>query len=188
MGAYDMPILPDDNVYFHRKMLLPQRCWPLRNARHVYGHEMHTRDTVTEWTDRVVLRPGSAMAYREQPLRLEKVGPLSVLDGARLVVKSRYLLSIVAILALYEFCSQILDFQFSSVLAKALAGGRNTQAYLGSVYLATNVLAFASQLILTTLLVKRSGPGAGLIILPAAMSLSSGAFCLEPSQIGRAHV
>jgi ATP:ADP antiporter, AAA family len=137
----------------------------------------------TEWTDRVVLRPGSAMAYREQPLRLEKVRPLSALDGARLVVKSRYLLSIVAILALYEFCSQILDFQFSSVLAKALAGGRNTQAYLGSVYLATNVLAFASQLILTTLLLKRSGPGAGLIILPAAMSLSSGAFCLDPSLV-----
>src|ERR1700674_27729 len=48
-----MPILPDDNVHFHRKMLLPQRCWPLRNARHVYGHEMHTRDAVTERTDRV---------------------------------------------------------------------------------------------------------------------------------------
>ena len=55
------------------------------------------------------------------------------------------------------------------------------QAYLGSVYLATNILAFASQLILTTLLLKRSGPGAGLIILPAAMSLTSAAFCLDPS-------
>src|SRR5262249_50193563 len=135
----------------------------------------------TEWIDRVVRRPHATMAFREQPLRLEKVSPLSALDGARLVLKSRYLLSIVAILALYEFCSQILDFQFSSVLAKALAGGRNTQAYLGHVYLATNLVAFTSQLVLTTLLVKRSGPGAGLIILPAAMSLSSGAFWLTPS-------
>jgi len=135
----------------------------------------------TEWIDRVVRRPQSSMAYHEQPLKLEKAGPLAALDGARLVVKSRYLLSIVAILALYEFCSQILDFQFSSVLAKALAGGRNIQDYLGHVYLATNILAFASQLVLTTLLVKRSGPGAGLLILPAAMSLSSGAFWLEPS-------
>ena len=135
---------------------------------------------LTEWIDRVVQRPGAAMAYRE-PLRLERVRVLSALDGARIVAKSKYLLSIVAILALYEFCSQILDFQFSSVLSKALAGGRNTQAYLGSVYLATNILALASQLVLTTLLVKRSGPGAGLIILPAAMSCASGAFCAVPS-------
>ena len=77
----------------------------------------------TEWIDRVVRRPQAAMACREQPMRLEKVRPLSALDGARLVAKSRYLLSIVAILALYEFCSQILDFQFSSILSKALAGG-----------------------------------------------------------------
>jgi ATP:ADP antiporter, AAA family len=135
----------------------------------------------TEWIDRAIQRPEAVMSYREQPLRLEKVGFLSALDGARMVAKSRYLLSIVAILALYEFCSQILDFQFSSVLAKAVGGGRNTQAYLGSVYLATNIVAFTSQLILTTLLVKRSGPGAGLIILPVAMSLSSGAFWLDPS-------
>jgi AAA family ATP:ADP antiporter len=131
--------------------------------------------------DQLARRPGAAMAYRDQPIRLERVRALSALDGARIVVKSRYLLSIVAILALYEFCSQILDFQFSSVLAKSLAGSTNIQAYLGGVYLATNILAFSTQLILTTLLVKRSGPGAGLIVLPAAISLSSGAFFLEPS-------
>jgi ATP:ADP antiporter, AAA family len=136
---------------------------------------------LTEWIDRAIRSPEAVMSCREQPQRLEKVRFLSALDGARMVAKSRYLLSIVAILALYEFCSQILDFQFSSVLAKAVGGGRNTQAYLGSVYLATNIVAFTSQLILTTLLAKRSGPGAGLIILPAAMSLASGAFWLDPS-------
>ena len=136
--------------------------------------------------DRLVRGSGTPMAYREQPVRLEKVKVLSALDGARMVVKSKYLLSIVAVLALYEFCSQILDFQFSSVLAKGVAGGRNMQAYLGSVYLATNILAFGSQLILTTLLLKRSGPGAGLIILPASMSLASAAFCLDPSLLGAA--
>jgi AAA family ATP:ADP antiporter len=136
---------------------------------------------ITESVDQAVKHPRAAMTYRDQPLRLESVRPLSALDGARLVLKSRYLLSIVAILALYEFCSQILDFQFSSVLAKALSGGRNTQDYLGHVYLVTNIVAFTSQLVLTTLLVRRSGPGAGLVILPAAMSISSGAFWLDPS-------
>jgi AAA family ATP:ADP antiporter len=136
---------------------------------------------ITRQIDRWVRRSGTPMAYREQPVRLEQVKLLSALDGARMVLKSKYLLSIVGMLALYEFCSQILDFQFSSVLAMAVAGGRNMQAYLGSLYLATNLLAFGSQLILTTLLVKRSGPGAGLITLPVAMILASVGFCLDPS-------
>ncbi|MCI0622902.1 MAG: hypothetical protein L0387_14810 [Acidobacteria bacterium] len=131
--------------------------------------------------DCLARRAGAAMAYGEHRVRLEKVRALSALDGARMVLRSRYLISILAILALYEFCSQILDFQFSSVLAKAVVGGRNAQAYLARLYLATNILAFASQMILTTVLVKRSGPGAGLIVLPAAMCFASGAFWLEPS-------
>jgi AAA family ATP:ADP antiporter len=136
---------------------------------------------ITWQIDRWVRRSDTPMAYGEHPLRLEQVNVLSALDGARMVLKSKYLLSIVGILALYEFCSQILDFQFSSVLAIAVAGGRNMQAYLGSLYLATNLLAFGSQLILTTLLVKRAGPGAGLVTLPVAIILASGAFCLNPS-------
>jgi AAA family ATP:ADP antiporter len=123
----------------------------------------------------------SAMTYPEQPLRLEKVSWISALDGARMVVRSHYLIMIVAILALYEFCSQILDFQFSSVLAKAIVGGRNVQAYLGRLYLVTNILALLSQLVLTTILLRRSGPGAGLVVLPAAMCFASGGFWLEPT-------
>lgn len=123
----------------------------------------------------------AAMAYPAQPLRLEKVTWLSGLDGAKMVVKSRYLIVIVAILALYEFCSQILDFQFSSVLAKAIVGGRDVQAYLGRLYLVTNILALLSQIVLTTVLLRRSGPGAGLVVLPAAMCFASGGFWLEPT-------
>ena len=100
-----------------------------------------------------------------------------------MVVRSRYLIAIVAILALYEFCSQILDFQFSSVLAKAIVGGRHVQAYLGQLYLVTNILALLSQIVLTTLLLRRSGPGAGLVVLPAAMCFASGGFWLEPTLV-----
>ncbi|MEW5978074.1 MAG: Npt1/Npt2 family nucleotide transporter [Acidobacteriota bacterium] len=136
---------------------------------------------LTWQVDRLARRPDAPMAYRGTPFRLEKIRFLSALDGARMAMKSKYLFSIVLILALYEFCSQIMDFQFSAVLARAVAGGRNTQAYLGNLYLITNVLALGTQLILTTFLVQRSGPGAGLIVLPAAISLSSSGFWLEPS-------
>ena len=123
------------------------------------------------------------MPYSEQPVRLEKLGWLSALDGGKMVMKSRYLIAIVGILALYEFCSQILDFQFSSVLARAVVGGREVQAYLGRLYLVTNILALLSQLVLTTVLLRRSGPGAGLVVLPAAMCFASGGFWLEPTLI-----
>ena len=72
--------------------------------------------------------------------------------------------------------AQILDFQFSSVLAAQMSGGRDIQAYLAGVYLITNILSLIIQFILTTFLLKRFGPGAGLIVLPIAMALSSGAF------------
>ena len=114
---------------------------------------------VLSWRiDALAKSRGAAMAYHEHPVRLEKITWLSALDGARMVVRSRYLIAIVAILALYEFCSQILDFQFSSVLAKAIVGGRDVQAYLGQLYLVTNILALLSQIVLTTLLLAALGP------------------------------
>jgi AAA family ATP:ADP antiporter len=126
--------------------------------------------------DRLARRPGAALRYHERPMLLERIRTRTTFDGARMVFKSKYLLSIVGILALYEFCSQILDFQFSSVLAARMSGGREIQAYLAGVYLITNILSLVIQFILTTFLLKRFGPGAGLIVLPIAMALSSGVF------------
>jgi AAA family ATP:ADP antiporter len=90
-------------------------------------------------------------------------------------------LSIVGILALYEFCSQILDFQFSSVLASSISGGRNTQAYLAQVYLLTNILSLLVQLFLTGFVLQRSGPGAGLLVLPITVAMASAGFLADPS-------
>jgi AAA family ATP:ADP antiporter len=126
--------------------------------------------------DRLARRPGAALRYHERLTQLEHVRTRAAFDGIRMVLKSKYLLSIVGILALYEFCSQILDFQFSSVLAAQMSGGRDIQAYLAGVYLITNILSLVVQFVLTSFLLKRFGPGAGLIVLPLAMTLASGAF------------
>ena len=56
MGTDDMSILSDDNFYHHRKMLFPQRRWPLWKARHIDWVQTHTRDPVAEWTNRVLRR------------------------------------------------------------------------------------------------------------------------------------
>jgi ATP:ADP antiporter, AAA family len=131
--------------------------------------------------DHLAQQPGAAMRRQGFPTRLERIRWAGALEGARMVMKSRYLLAIVGVLALYEFCSQILDFQFSSVLASSISGGRDAQAYLARVYLVTNVLSLLVQVLLTNFLLQRFGPGAGLLILPVVIALSSGAFWVEPS-------
>jgi AAA family ATP:ADP antiporter len=132
-------------------------------------------------TDRLARQPGAALRYHERLTQLEHVRTRAAFDGIRMVLKSKYLLSIVGILALYEFCSQIMDFQFSSVLAAQVSGGRDIQAYLASVYLITNIFSLVVQFVLTSFLLKRFGPGAGLIVLPLAIALSSGAFLWNTS-------
>lgn len=47
----------------------------------------------------------------------------------------------------------------------------------------TNSLALVSQVVLTTLLLRHSGAGAGLVVLPAAMCFASTAFWLDPTLI-----
>ena len=125
--------------------------------------------------DRLARQPEAALKYHDRPV-LERIRTRATFDGVRMVMKSKYLLSIVGILALYEFCSQILDFQFSSVLAAHLSGGRELQEYLARVYLITNVFSLGAQFVLTSFLLNRFGPGAGLIVLPIAMALASTGF------------
>jgi len=138
---------------------------------------------LTAYSHSLAKQPVSAMRYRPQRTRLEPVKSSSALEGARMVLKSKYLMAIVGILALYEFCSQILDFQFSTVLVANLSHLRNVQAYLGKLYLVTNILSLVVQVVLTSYLLRRFGPRAGLIVLPLVMALSSGAFWVEPSLI-----
>ena len=48
--------------------------------------------------------------------------PSDALDGARLVMRSRYLLAIVAIVSLYEVVSTVVDFQFTQTVLHYLDG------------------------------------------------------------------
>lgn len=63
VGTDDMSILSDDNFYHHRKMLSPQRRWPLRKARHINWVQTHARDPVAEWTNRVLRRYKARVIY-----------------------------------------------------------------------------------------------------------------------------
>lgn len=103
----------------------------------------------------------------------------SALDGAKMVFRSKYLLSIALILGLYEMVSALMDFQFTSAVAHYL-DGEAIGEHFALVYAITNWVAFFVQLFLTSLVMRRFGVGAALLVLPAAALLSSGGFLVMP--------
>ena len=103
-----------------------------------------------------------------------------VTEGARLVLNSRYLLSIALILGLYEMVSTIMDFQFTSAVSHYLDGPAILD-YFAWVYVVTNWISFLVQLFLTSLIMTRFGVGTALLFLPVAALLSSAGFLITPA-------
>ncbi|MBT3345930.1 MAG: hypothetical protein HN712_15205 [Gemmatimonadetes bacterium] len=101
------------------------------------------------------------------------------LEGARLVFRSPYLLSVVAIVGLYEMVSTIMDFQFSSTISHYLSGDE-IGVQFANVFAFTNRFAFIVQLLLTSFVMKRFGVGIALLFLPVAALAGSAAFLAAP--------
>ena len=101
------------------------------------------------------------------------------LEGARLVLRSPYLLSIVTIVGLYEITSQVLDFQFKATISHYLDGpeiGRQ----MTTIYAISNWVSMLVQLFLTNFLMNRYRLNVSLLVLPAAIALGSGCFLAFP--------
>ena len=100
-------------------------------------------------------------------------------EGARLVFASPYLLSIVAIVGLYEVISTIMDFQFTATVAHFLSGPE-IGAQFALVFSITNWVSLGVQLFLTGFVMSRFGLGIALLVLPCSVALGSSAFLLFP--------
>lgn len=101
------------------------------------------------------------------------------LEGAWLVFRSRYLLSIVAIVGLYEIVSTILDFQFTSTIAHFLQGPAIGEQF-SRVFAITNTVAMLVQLFVTGFVMSRLGVGIALLVLPVAVLAASAGFTAIP--------
>lgn len=101
------------------------------------------------------------------------------LEGARLVFRSKYLLSIVAIVGIYEMVSTIMDFQFSATVAHYLEGDAIAKQFV-RVFAFTNRFAFVVQIALTSFVMTRFGVGSALLFLPVAALCGSAAFLCFP--------
>ncbi len=104
----------------------------------------------------------------------------AAIEGARLVMRSRYLAAIVGILAFYEIASQLMDYQFKHAV-QGLSGVTTTQAYLADVYFFANLLSVVVQLFLVSLIMRKLGLVAALVILPVAILGGSIGFFLVPT-------
>ncbi|MGE0866138.1 MAG: NTP/NDP exchange transporter [Vicinamibacterales bacterium] len=99
--------------------------------------------------------------------------------GAQLVFRSKYLLSIVAIVGLYEVASTITDFMFTSTVTHHLSGPDIGRQF-SRVFALTNWVSMLVQFFLTSLIMTRVGMGAALMVLPAALVTGSAAFLVLP--------
>ncbi len=105
----------------------------------------------------------------------------AAIEGARLAFRSPYLLSIVAIVGLYEMVSTLMDFQFTSAIFNYLDDPEQIDAQFASVFSFTNLMAVIIQLFFTSLVMTRLGVGAALLFLPVAALIGSTCFMLVPA-------
>ena len=103
----------------------------------------------------------------------------AALEGARLVLRSRYLLAIVTIVGLYEIISTILDYQFTSTV-NHFVSKEDFDNHFSRVFLITNSFAFGVQLFLTSFIMKRFGVRVALLVMPLAILCNSVAFLALP--------
>jgi len=114
------------------------------------------------------------------PAELEEKGKGNpALEGARLVFSSPYLLSIVAIVGLYEIVSTVMDFQFTSTIAHYLSGPAIGKQF-ATVFTITNIASMLVQLFLTSFVMSRLGVGVALMVLPVAALAGSMGFMALP--------
>jgi AAA family ATP:ADP antiporter len=128
---------------------------------------------------RMVDRDPPPEAEPESPSPVEQVKRNPALEGAQLVFRSPYLLSIVAIVGLYEIVSTVMDFQFTSTIAHYLEGPAIGRQF-STVFAITNAVSMLVQLFLTSLVMSRLGVGAALLILPVAALAGSTGFMALP--------
>lgn len=105
------------------------------------------------------------------------------LRGARLVFRSSYLLSIVAIVGVYELVSTLVDFQFTSTIVALSEDSAQLSQNFATVYAASNWLAMFVQLFLTSFIMRRFGMTTALLVLPCSIAMASAGFLIAPTLI-----
>lgn len=126
------------------------------------------------WATEAILRPAPRVV-----VRVEKPALADALEGAREVLRNRYLLWIVGMVVAYEFSSAVTDFVINVVFERAFhSEGEIAQMY-GRLGWIVSITALASQLILVPLLLPRKR--VALLVPPIAMVAATLGLALLPT-------
>ncbi len=126
---------------------------------------------------------GSAGGVERSPPEPEPASEAgsAAIAGARLVFRSSYLLSIAAVVGLYEIASTILDYQFTTSIVHFVEDEAAQRQHFASVFAFTNWVSMFVQLFLTSFVMRRFGLGVALLILPFSILAVSSGFFILPS-------
>ena len=102
-------------------------------------------------------------------------------EGFIVVFRSRYLISVLLIVGLYEIISTVIDFQFNVFSARSFSTVEDLSAFQGRVFFTAQVLALVVQLIVTPFIHKKCGILLGLLFLPAALFSGMAVFMILPA-------
>ena len=111
----------------------------------------------------------------------DRRGIEAIWRGGQLVLSSKYLLGIAAVLGLYEVVSNISYFQLTTVVEHSIASGAGRDAFFGRLGQITGLASIAVQLVGTTYVLRNWGVKAGLLALPAFLLLGSMGFLVVPT-------
>jgi AAA family ATP:ADP antiporter len=136
---------------------------------------------VAVWVDRYVRRtePSESCCPDESEAPGRQAN--AVIEGAKVVFQSRYLLGIAALLGLYEIVSNIVDFQIAAYVADAIQGDLAKDEFFGFIGQLTGIASIVVQLFVTTYVLRHFGVGVALMFLPVALLLGATGFLLLPS-------
>ena len=123
--------------------------------------------------------PGTAIPPRRR--RTESVLVLGRRGGGRAADPGlTYLPGIALVVGRYEVVSNVIDFQFSTLVAARYVEDAAMAAFLGRFASASIVASLVAQLALTTWILRKWGPRVGLLVLPLVLGLGSAAFLALP--------
>jgi ATP/ADP translocase len=101
----------------------------------------------------------------------------------RLLIRSRYLTMITALVLLTGLSSTLLDYQFNTMVESSFDSRDELTRFFGSFFAFISVVAFFLQLFLAGRILGRLGVMAGLLFLPLALVASSLSFWVRPSLV-----
>lgn len=90
----------------------------------------------------------------------------SLLDGARVLIKSRYLIGILFFVVLTQVVSNIIDYQFNAFVEKAGFGADERTAYFGTLFVWVNSISLAGVLLWSPIFQRFIGVSGCLTALP----------------------